>query len=263
MIAMARLAAGVGMMVAAACLAGAQVAPETLTLARIKRRMSENLERLPNYTCTETIQRSTRRAGARRFQLLDTMRLEVALVEGHELFAWPGAGQFEDREIKDFAPSGGAIGNGNFALHARAVFLGRAPVFQFAGEESLNGRAMLRYDFTVAQTLSGFQVRVGAAAAVVGYYGSFWADPLTHEVARLEIRADEIPPGLDLKEASDIMDYSRVRIGESDFLLPTASEMTMIDLRGNLNRNRTQFSDCRLRGPEPGSLRAAPGAGRA
>ena len=242
---MAPIAAGVGIMVAAACLAGAQVAPELLTLARIKQRMSENLQRLPNYTCTETIERSTRRAGSRRFQLLDTMRLEVALVEGHELFAWPGAGRFEDREIKDFAPpGGGAIGNGNFALHARAVFLGRAPVFQFAGQENLNGRAMLSYDFRVAQALSGFQVRVGMTAAVVGYHGSFWADPRTHEVARLEIRASDIPPGLDLKEASDIMDYSRLRIGESDFLLPTASEMTMIDMRGNLNRNRIQFSAC-------------------
>ncbi|MDP2999901.1 MAG: hypothetical protein Q8N47_20620 [Bryobacterales bacterium] len=242
---MAPIAAGVRMMVAAACLAGAQVAPEHLALARIKLRMSENLERLPNYTCTETIERSTRRAGSRRFQLLDTMRLEVALVEGLELFAWPGAGRFEDREIKDFAPSGGAIGNGNFALHARAVFLGRAPVFQFAGEENLNGRAMLRYDFKVAQVLSGFEVRVGATAAVVGYHGSFWADPRTDEVARLELRASDIPPNLDLKEVSDTMDYSRLRIGESDFLLPTASEMTMIDMRGNLNRNRIQFSGCR------------------
>jgi hypothetical protein len=245
MIAMARLAAGVGMMVAATCLAGAQVEPEILTLARIKLRMSDNLKRQPDYTCTETIERSMRRAGSRRFQLLDTMRLEVALVEGKELFAWPGAGRFEDREIKDFAPPGGAIGNGNFALHARAVFLGRAPVFQFAGRQDLNGQPMLRYDYQVAQALSGFQVRVGATTAVVGYHGSFWADPRTDEVARLEVYAGDIPPSLDLKEASDIMDYSRVRIGESDFLLPTASEMTMIDMRGNLNRNRIHFSDCR------------------
>ena len=97
------------------------VAPEVL-LARIRLRMKDNLERLPNYTCRQTIERSQRLSSSRRFRLVDAIRLEVALVGGKELFAWPGETSFQDREISQLV-SGGAIGNGDFALHARSVFL--------------------------------------------------------------------------------------------------------------------------------------------
>lgn len=229
---------------AGACLAQTDVDPDVLRLARIKLKMADNLTRLPNYTCTETIERSARRAGSRRFELLDTLRLEVALVEGKELFAWPGAGRFEDREVREFV-AGGAIGNGNFGLHARAVFMGQAPVFRFAGFETRDGRKLARYDFTVAQPLSGFQVRVGDEKAIVGYRGTVWADEQTHEAVRLEVHAEEIPPQLALQAVSDTIDYSKIRIGESYFLLPAEGEMVMIDIRGNENRNRIHFSGCR------------------
>jgi hypothetical protein len=242
---MAYLAACVGAILAAAFTAPAQVDPDVLLLARVKARMAENLARLPNYTCTETIERSLRRARGRRFELLDTLRLEVALLEGKEMFAWPGAGRFEDREIRDFAPPGGAIGNGNFAGHVRAVFKGQGPVFQFAGREVRDGRATLRFDFSVAQVFSGFEVRAGQASAVVGFRGSFWADETTLNLTRLEVHAVDIPPALGVKESIDIMDYSLARIGASDFLLPAASEMTMTDMLGNENRNRIRFSGCR------------------
>src|SRR5260370_12359810 len=41
------------------------------------------------------------------------------------------------------------------------------------------------------------------------------------------------------------MEYRRARIGDGDFLLPQSSELVMIDLAGNANRNRTQFTACR------------------
>src|SRR5947209_13623252 len=66
------------------------LSPELLLLARIKVKMAENLDHLPNYTCEQTIERSRRRAPSRKFELLDTVRLEVALVEGKELYGWPG-----------------------------------------------------------------------------------------------------------------------------------------------------------------------------
>ena len=101
----------------------------SIRIARIRAHMADNLQRLPNYTCTQTIERSTRPARSRRFQLVDTLRLEVALVNGRGLFAWPGSGKFDDRELGEIIGSG-ASGNGNFGLHARSIFLeiGRAHV---------------------------------------------------------------------------------------------------------------------------------------
>src|SRR5579884_1905575 len=98
------------------------VTPEVLLLARIRTQMSRTLERQPNYTCVQEIERSHRIPPKHKFQLVDMLRLEVALVDGREMFAWPGAQKFEETELQKMVPQGAAIGNGNFALHARNVF---------------------------------------------------------------------------------------------------------------------------------------------
>jgi hypothetical protein len=218
--------------------------PDLLRLSRIRERMARNLDHLPNYTCRQTIQRSRRRAPSRRFEFQDTLRLEVALVEGKELFAWPGAARFEDRDIAEMV-GGGAIGNGSFALHARSVFLSNVPAFTWRGEEIRSGRVTLRYDFKVPQFRSGYTVKVGQAKAIVGYHGSFWVDETSLDLIRLEIFADDIPPYLPLTSASDAMEYRIARIGESDFNLPASSELVMVDTEGGESRNVTQFNNCR------------------
>jgi hypothetical protein len=176
---------------------------------------------------------------------LDTLRLEVALVEGKELFSWPGAGKFEEKGIGEIVGRGGAIGNGSFALHARSVFLSNRPTFSHIGETTLNGRPAIRYDYRMPQMLSGYEIRIGPNHALVEYHGSFWVDADTLDLIRLEVHADNPPPNLNLTEASDTMEYQRVRIGGGDFLLPQSSELVMIDLLGNAVRNRTHFSACR------------------
>ena len=225
-------------------LAQNDLAPELLTLARIKVKAAENLNRLPNYTCIETIERSRRRAPTRRYELVDTVRLEVAVVGGKELFAWPGGGQFQDGELSKMVP-GGAIGNGNFALHARSVFLSHAAMFTAVGERIRDERRTIRYDYRVPRMLSGYQIRIGEVKGIVGYHGSFWVDADSLDLIRLEVNANEIPPELPVQSAVDGMDYARVSIGGSDFLLPQSSELIMTDLSGNESRNRTTFSGCR------------------
>ena len=100
-----------------ACEAQQELPPDLLLLAKIKVKMAENLDRLPNYTCEQTIERSRRRAPARKFELLDTVRLEVALVENRELYGWPGANRITESDLSNLV--GGTIGNGDFGLLAR------------------------------------------------------------------------------------------------------------------------------------------------
>src|SRR5438045_2730322 len=73
-----------------------QGSPERLLLAQIKAKMADNLARLPNYTCLQTIERSHRDARKKRFERQDLVRLEVALVGGRERFAWPGANRIDE-----------------------------------------------------------------------------------------------------------------------------------------------------------------------
>src|SRR2546427_7973846 len=87
-----------------------------LLLERIKSKIAENQRRLPNYTCTATVERSTRARASAGFERVDALQLELALVQGKELLTWQDAGQFEEKELREFAQDGG------FALRARSVF---------------------------------------------------------------------------------------------------------------------------------------------
>jgi hypothetical protein len=211
---------------------------------QVRAKMLANLSRLPNYTCLQTIERKVRHAPSRRYEPVDTVRLEVALVNGKELFSWPGAGNFEDKAISDIV-SGGAIGNGTFALHAKSIFQSRSARITYVGEVTKNNRRLLQWDYDVPQLLSGYQLRVGSREAIVGYHGSFWADPKSMDLLRLEVEADEIPPQLHMARAGDSVDYMRADIGGQSFLLPQSAELKMVDDRNSESINQTRFSGCR------------------
>jgi hypothetical protein len=221
-----------------------ELAPELATLARIRVAMAETLARQPDYTCVQQIERSRRMLPRRRFELHDLLRIEVALVEGKEFFAWPGARKFEETDLTEMV-TGGAIGTGDFALHARSVFETSAPVFKYAGTATLRGHQARQFDFVVPLAASGYHLKSGGLEAIVGYHGSLWADARDDQLLRLEVQADDIPRSLGIGSVRDIMDYGRVRIGASDFLLPLGSDLEMTDLAGNQSRNRTQFKSCR------------------
>ncbi|MCW5982025.1 MAG: hypothetical protein KIT09_28325 [Bryobacteraceae bacterium] len=220
------------------------LSPEALLIARIRVKAEENLTRLPNYTCTQSVERSTRRAPARRYRLMDTLRLEVALVDGKEFFAWPGSERFEEHELRKIVPRG-AIGNGAFALHARSVFLSGWPRFHHVARERIDGRLCERFNYDVALPGSGYRIRVNEQEAVVPYHGSFWVDAETLNLVRLEVVADDIPFHLRLESAEQQIDYEPVEIGASSFVLPRRAVSVLVDLEGNESRNETRFSGCR------------------
>jgi hypothetical protein len=204
--------------------------------------VSEILRRQPNYTCTETIER-TRQAVGSHARIEDTLRLEVALVDGKEMFAWPGSKRFEDRELGELVTTG-MFGNGNFAIYAQILFLSNVATFKDGGETLLGGHPARRYDFQVPRFPSGHHLRVNDQEAVVGFHGSFYADPITLDVRRVEVVAEDIPAALRVSEAETTVDYGRVEIGGEKFLLPVDSEL-MMAMPEVVNRNWVRFSSCR------------------
>lgn len=226
------------------------LSPETILLARIKVVASENMASLPNYTCTMTIERSRRRPPAKRFEIIDTLRLEVALVERKELFAWPGSPRFEERDLREMVPSGGAIGNGDFALHLRSILFGKGVSYRHMGEETLDGRLTERMHYNVPRADSGYTFRLGASEGRVGYEGSLWVDKSSLDAVQLTIEVNDIPDTLALASAALSIRYSRFTIAGTPFLLPRESEILMAGTDGAESRNRTTFSGCRQYGVE-------------
>lgn len=234
------------------CLAAAQepyqplepLKPDTILLARIRNVVAENLARLPDFTCVETIERSQREPGSKRFRFLDNIRLEVALVGGKELYAWPGSPRFEERDLRDMV-GGGAIGTGDFALHAKSIYLGGSARFTYQGTEELRGRRVHVFHYRVPMAASGYIMRIGRTEGPVGYQGHVYNDAETLEIARIEIHIDEIPAWLPMKEGHKVIDYAPMEIGGVRHVLPVSMDMTLIDLNGGESRNRAVFSGCR------------------
>src|SRR5258706_15720440 len=98
------------------CFSAASGAQEELTptplTERIKAKMADNLRGLPDYICTQTVERRIQRAGESR--LVDTQQLEMAQVDGKELRLTA------------------AISEVAFALLTRDIFLTGSPEFALA-----------------------------------------------------------------------------------------------------------------------------------
>lgn len=217
--------------------------PEDARLAGIIKKMADNLARLPNYTCTQTIDRWRRGEPCPRCEYSDRLRLEVAVVGKRERYAWPGAQAFEDQDIFGFVGHGSIL-TGDFAGFARGVFLNDKAVYSYAGETKLGGRRTFRYNFNIPVGYSGFRAQAGQAQANVGYFGSFWVDAETLDVLRLDFQTAEIPRQVAIEVASASILYGRTQIGNSGFLLPQTTETTILSRNGIRSRNLTRYGAC-------------------
>jgi hypothetical protein len=81
--------------------------------------------------------------------------------------------------------------------------------------------------------------------AVVGLRGTFWVDPQTLDLVRLEEHAVDLPPNLLMLDISTSIEYARVRIGASDALLPRSAETVVTGISGSQKKNAIEFTGCR------------------
>jgi hypothetical protein len=219
--------------------------PSVLLLQKIKLHMREELQRQPDYTCLQTTQRYRREPGEKGdLAATDSILLEVLTAGGKELYGSPGARDFPAETPSTFT-GGGMSGNGLFALHARALFVYDVAMFKHRGEEELLGRRLVRFDYRIPETLSGFTIETASGRGKMGTTGSFWADPATFDVVRMSVEGDDIPVRLRLVSVRQSVDYARTRIGERDVLLPQSAMVELMHESGEANRNAIEFTHCR------------------
>ncbi|MEP7354794.1 MAG: hypothetical protein ABI824_16315 [Acidobacteriota bacterium] len=194
----------------------------------------------PNYTCLETVIRQHEVNGV--LQVEDKLKLEVAIVNGKELFGWPGAASFEDLDVMSVI-RGGLFDTGNFGIYPRMLFYGEAARFTYQGESAVNNRPAIRHNFVVPKEASGFHVQRKDIDVTVGFHGAIYTDPTSSELMRLVAVAEGLPGELGLTEATDSVDYGRVSLGGGNFLLPLSSESIATGAK-TLDRSNVQFTKC-------------------
>lgn len=223
--------------------------PGVLLLSQVKRHTAGELKQLNNVSCLETVYREQQtRKG--KMMPLDTVRLEV-LTDGHaEQYASPGDRKFSSEHPITYAGSG-VLGNGFFGLYLRSIVLSGFALTQYKGEEENGGRRLARWNYRLSAAWSREKINLLEGSGTVGFHGSFWADPETYDVARLELHADEIPSTLPIKESGASIEFERTRLGGgADVLLPQSAEYLLIKTSGEIDHNRLEFTHCRVFGAE-------------
>jgi hypothetical protein len=254
---------GFALLLAAAGLAGADGGPDAV-LARLRARLLSEAARIPNYTCVQTVDRQFSAAPPSSvpgscgglsverskpgFRMVpygsDRFRLDVGVGPAREVYSWAGAERFEDRDLGDLIP--GPASTGTFATLLHMMFSGDAAEFVYRGQRTLERRRLLAYSFRVPAARSHYFLR-GAQGyrKAAAYHGTILADPDTGDLARLDIQIDDSAPEANLCEFSAELDYSRMRIGAADFLLPKAARQRFVMPSRMEAENTVAFSGCR------------------
>ena len=238
-----------------------------LKLDRIREKMRQGLERVPDYTCLQTIERTnfteqTRKRAEKQVRkggrghdarmyanASDTIRVEVALVDGKELHSWPGAEEFTRTPLAKMVGYG-LVSVGDYATHLETLFVADEAGFDYVGEESLQGRKVLRYDYRVPLAKSQYVLRNEGQEAKVAHHGSLWADAESLDLIRLTFAADHIPLRLKVTKATTERSYMRLPIGGSSVVLPEKSRTVMGFSSGVESRSEIRYEDCRQFGAQ-------------
>jgi hypothetical protein len=228
-----------------AAAAGAQdlLPPGVLLVSRIKNHIRQEMKRLPDCTCLQTVRRFRKPAGG-TMQPLDTVRLEVLFTGHQELYGSPGSGAFSEDPPIAFVSSG-MLGDGMFGTFVKNIFIEEAAMFVYRGEEDLADRRVAKYDFRLPSMLSEYRISLPEGSGVAGVKGSFWADPQSFDLVRLEVHTDDLPPALPIEDVVNVMNYAHVDVGGQTILLPETQEVRMVRLNGEESRNTVELTHCR------------------
>ena len=174
--------------------------------------MADILAHQPDST-VQTIDRSEQAKPKAKYEVIDSLRFEVAFFDKRGLYAWPGSKKFDDTSILDMVPDGAAIATGVFAGHAQYLFRSDIATVKIAEWATDSGRRLARYPFTVPINRSRYVLmKSKKESSTIGYSGNIWVDPSTVGVTRITLHADAIPAKLEIQATSTIIEYGAARI---------------------------------------------------
>jgi hypothetical protein len=237
---------------------GASDAEEVLR--RVRGRVLADLERLPRYTCVQTITRRYYRprsesascsalitAHEKQKQKLklrgwDRLRLEVAIVEGNNVFSWVGQPHFESGTLEQLGGRG-PLGSGDFGPFLHSI-LSQASV-TFKGELPAVDRRLLEstYDMPVAN--SGYMVRTKTGWTATAYRGVLVLDAKAEDIISVTVRTEDLPESNPDCQAISEIDYGRTEIHDRKILIPRQTRLTTIARNGSEVQNTTEYASCR------------------
>ncbi len=261
----------------AACAAQGQEEPKEL-LWRLRENVMSTVGRLPKYVCTQTVDRTryepanpeygtngTRRRRScddtvadahrgswkRSLSSADRLRLDVAVNHEHagmenEMYSWTGENRFNERDLFDFV-RGGAVSTGSFTSMLTSIFGNSTARFTYNGDSTHGGRLLSEFGFHIPREKSQYLYVFGPSRernVAMAYDGTVFADGESSDLVRLQIRTEQLPEETGVCELNQDLQYTRVHMHDSDFLLPSEAQVTVVHTDGTEAQNRITYSAC-------------------
>ncbi len=225
-------------------------------------RLLADLDRLPRYTCVQTVTRTYYDSKAvfhtpacsvliaehnkpkhkLPMQGWDRLRLEVALVDRQSVYSWVGASRFSD-ETLDKLGGNGPIGSGDFGVFLSEILERAALTFQ--REQVIDGERLLEYSYDMPIESSTYRVKTPAGWVRTSYSGTLLLDPAAMDIVKLTVRTAELPKESDACQAISEVTYGRASIHDRMVLVPRETQLSAINTSGDESMSQTTFAKCR------------------
>ncbi len=229
---------------------------------RVRQRVIDNIARLPNYTCVQTITRSVygtaspskhpskcdeivRNREAHTPPLIDwdRLRVDVAIADKHEVYAWVGAARFEEGDLSKLV-GGGQTTMGDFGSLVLSIFSTHTAV-HLEGERKIGAHRLLEYSYDTPLESSQYRVRVGPEQFLTAYHGSIFLDPEIADVARVTARSAVLPEQTGYCQVSKELEYAQLRAGGAAVMIPRETTTRAINREGIEMVSVSDYSSCR------------------
>jgi hypothetical protein len=241
---------------------GQQSPDPAVTLQRARERLLTDLDRMPRYTCIQTITRKYYEAESRvqrpacsallaarqkrkhELDILswDRMRLEVALVDNTSVYSWVGAPKFDEATLDQLAGHG-PLGSGDFGFFLSEILRRATPLFQ--QEVVVDGRRLFEYSYNIPLEKSRYKIKTSDGWDFTAYSGTILLDPEAADIATLTVRTAELPAHSSGCQVISEVDYGRKSIHGRMTLVPRETRLRSIERAGNETASLTSFTSCR------------------
>jgi hypothetical protein len=172
----------------------------------------------------------------------DRLRLDVGMADNREIYSWVGENRFRNRSLSDLVGEG-TISNGSFASFLTMIFRIDAGGFPYKGKVNEAGRTLAKFGFRVPAEKSHYSFSHRRERTLIAYEGTLLVDPKTADLVSLVVTGQP-PLETGTCEITTTMDYGRVRLNSSDFLLPSETDLRIVDLNGDEFDNQSSYSSC-------------------
>ena len=211
----------------------------------IARAMEANQEfshTLPNFICTQLMERARSPNLGKKWDEDEPVEAEVLVIDDQETYqnikigGEPYNGRMMDIVGTRSSGEYGTVLWNLFAPETKAKF-------RSAGEETIRNREALVYTFHVEQPRSHWRIHANNWAVTPGYSGRVWIEKGTGRALRIEKEALQLPSDYPMRSAELEMDFDDVEIGGQTYLLPVeAGHLSCRNGGATCIRNRITWS---------------------